>query len=490
MFDEQMAAQKLHFAAIPRGYTSDALEMPSNCIVEIYELLWRWGHRVEHRDFAKSVGFTIPDTVVFVKGKPYAWYFISKKDGALLRKSANGLSLGAVEKKFCREKAEGELPIVATWMPIASQFPEARCHSQSAKFLSQHSCRDFLSNLRQSHSGILQAFVEPHGVSNFLVRTVHYKNQTSLLVRTNRAILNGGRGDFFTRCATFEGWHGLSSSCGRYRSHKHRHMQEVILKVGQALNERTEQEHVRQMLFLDESQHVALHFKVNKDHALHFIYASIITEDEVIVQTWPQLLMHDDAMTGELPWAALLPGGTARKSGPGAPSFVQRGIEEKQRDDESYSADGFLDSATNSQDSRRDYAPDPVQGSSAWHGNFDQQGEPETPQSKSRTSPRELVEKCKGLPRIRQQRQRPQSGGLRAVDPHILPRLSYGFPSIPPVPFQIVEAGRDCPHLRCPQGPLKRPLIAPVSARNPGPRSCPPEETRAMTPRSDAFYPD
>jgi len=60
--------------------------MPCECIVELYELLWRWGHRGnEHAGFTKNFGFSIPDTIVIVKGKPYAWYFISKKDGSLLK---------------------------------------------------------------------------------------------------------------------------------------------------------------------------------------------------------------------------------------------------------------------------------------------------------------------------------------------------------------------------------------------------------------------
>merc|ERR1740121_139671 len=110
--------------------------------------------------------FTMTTVSGIAKGKPYAWYFISKKDGSLLRKSENNLHLGTLEKKLCKDRQEGEPQLCAVWMPMASQFPEARCHSSFAEFLSVNGCRHFMANMKATHSGILQAFVEPHGVSN------------------------------------------------------------------------------------------------------------------------------------------------------------------------------------------------------------------------------------------------------------------------------------------------------------------------------------
>merc|ERR1712113_369185 len=79
------------------------------------------------------------------------------------------------------------------------------------------------------------------------------------------------------------------------------------------------------MLFLGPSQHVALHFKVTKEHLLVFLYASIVSEKDVILQTRPQLLMGDPCMTDELPGVALLCGGTDRKAIPyELPPFSQQ----------------------------------------------------------------------------------------------------------------------------------------------------------------------
>eukprot|EP00913_Durusdinium_trenchii_P004699 g4364.t1 len=274
--------------------------VPCECIVELYELLWRWGHRKKSR-FAENFGFSIPDTVVIAKGRPYAWYFISRKDGSLLRKSEGNLSLSALERKLVgdrdKEGRDAGQPC-AIWLPMASQFPESRSPTPYAEFLSVKGLQEFIMLLRERHSGILQAFVQPFGVSNSLVRTVEFRRQTSLCLRTNRSLLSAG-GNLFDRCATFEGWEGLSSSSSRYRNHRHPQMEDVILAASETLNRRIEQERVRQMLFLGPHQHVALHFKVAADGVLNFIFASIVSEKDVILQTRYHLIMADPCMTEE-----------------------------------------------------------------------------------------------------------------------------------------------------------------------------------------------
>jgi hypothetical protein len=422
--------------------------IPCECIVELYELLWRCGHRSTNRPgFAQNYGFAIPDTIVIVKGRPYAWYFISKKDGSLLRKSEANLSMALAEKLLCRDRLEGESPIAATWYPMASQFPEARCHSPHAEFLTPKSCRIFLSSMRGSHSGILQAFVDPHGVSNFLVRTVQYKEQTSLCLRTNRSILSTGRGNPFDRAATFEGWPGLSATSSRYNSHKHPDMEDMILAAGEMLNGRIEQERVRQMLFLDRTEQVALHWKVTNDHQLFFIYASVVQEKDVILQTRPQLLMGDSCMTEALPGSALLPGGTDMKAipyrGP-KPGMPRNEVDEYLQQEEST----FQASPSDTEPSG---SLPPLRGQNAFQSS-------DSPPSGSRR-------------RVLSDRSRSQEADIFQY----MPRVGYPRPDVPEAPFKIgdpprrTEADQSVGHQPAPPGPslgsLKRPLIFPNSAR-------------------------
>lgn len=427
--------------------------IPCESIVEIYELLWRWGHRNTNRPgFDQNHGFSIPDTIVIVRGRPYAWYFISKKDGSLLRKSDANLTLGFVEKKLCRDRQDGESPICATWLPMASQFQENRCHVPYAEFMTTAACRRFLSSMQSSHSGIIQAFVDPHGVSNFLVRTVQYKDQTSLCVRTNRSVLSTtGKGNPFDKCATFEGWPGLSSTSSRYRSHKHPQMEEMIRDAGERLNQRIEQERVRQMLFLNPTQHVALHFKVTKDHQLFFIYASVVSEKDVILQTRLQLLMGDPCMTEHLPGASLLPGGTDMKAIPYR-GPVPGSVQADKGSVAAYDASCYDNNYQPMDEADRDYQR--LQGEMA--------GEANTSRGRS------------GYSDTYASSRRAKSESKPKPEPddslsQFMPRVAYPRPDIPEPPFRIKGAPREEDHLGRPTsnlGDLKRPLIFPNSARS------------------------
>jgi hypothetical protein len=458
VFDEDTKEKRYSCVVSPRVdaqmfRNTERHAVPCECIVELYELLWRWGHSNTSRpDFAQNFGFAIPDTIVVVKGRPYAWYFISRKDGALLRKCGDNLNVAAVEKKLCRDRKEGEMPICATWMPMASQFQEARCHSPYVEFLTVNNCRNFLSSMKSSHSGIIQAFVEPHGVSNFLVRTVQYMEQTSLCVRTNRSILSSTTkgGNPFDRCASFEGWPGLSSTSSRYRSHKHPQMEERILAAGDALNGRIEQERVRQMLFLDPTQHVALHFKVTTDHQLYFIYASVVPQKEVILQTRPQLLMGDPCMNEELELVKLLPGGTDMKAipyrGPVPGSTSARDMSFGRVDEDQMT------------DADRDYMQLLQRGEFA-------QEDIASPQGRGNVTNGEATY----LNRRTKVERRPAQEDAPSVA-QFFPRMNYERPKVPDPPYKIQDPPLEVDHLGRPTcaslDSLKKPLIFPLSARS------------------------
>jgi len=141
-----------------RMFRSPADQVAITCegIVEMYELLWRWGNLdMKNRDFYRRFGFKIPETAVFVKGKPYSWYFMSKKDGSLLRKKAEHLTTGFIERKLCYERREDEVDIAAMWIPMSSQFGDDRCADSSVQFLSSEGTRSFLTNMSHGCSGVL-----------------------------------------------------------------------------------------------------------------------------------------------------------------------------------------------------------------------------------------------------------------------------------------------------------------------------------------------
>jgi len=467
VYDEDCAKKKLSSVCSPREdaqifRSAEKRNVSCECIVELYELLWRWGRRSSgSRNFATNFGFQIPDTVVIMKGKPYAWYFMSKKDGSLLRKSAENLLISKLEKKLCKDQMEepGKVsPVLAVWYPMASQFPEARCHSAHADFLTASGCRNFFSTLRHSHSGVLQGFVQPHSICNFLVRTMQFRDQVSLCTRMNRSQLMKPKACVFDRAATFEGWEGLSSSSSRYQCHKHPHMEELILAAGETLNRQIEEERVRQMLFLSPNQHVALHWKVSPDHMLYFIFASVVTEREVILQSRPCLLMGDLVMTEELHRAALLPGGTEKRALPyEAPTCMSRKVLDGE--DGSDPGDSASVTMTPRQAPQREGSLPPIKF-----------GRPPTSAGSGD------VREATGVPSSARSRRRPLSERRPPTIDAIFPKMGCARPEVPIAPYRFQQGSSNhvedfavpsCFSL----GMVKRPLVALNSPRSEPPLS-------------------
>jgi hypothetical protein len=293
--------------------SNEKIEDNCECILEVYELLWRWGNLDrKNRAFKPRFGFELPSSVVVVKGRPYAWYFMSSS-GALLRKMKDKLSMGKVEQEFCREtRASKPTDVVAVWYPMATQFAQDRCEDRTAKFLTADGVSKFLGTLNFTVSGVLQKFIQPFGIYNFLVRAVKFHDKVSIAVRMNRNLLasnmNANR-----RCMTFEGWGGLSSPMCKYDNSRHPMMEEQILKAAAMLSDRITQERVRQMHFMLPSQYIALYFKIDPHGSLMFSFAGILEETEVILQTQRELMMEDDVMRAPIPNVGLLPGGSGRR---------------------------------------------------------------------------------------------------------------------------------------------------------------------------------
>lgn len=72
-------------------------------IEDIYYLLWR-----KDSPFNEKLNLRIPDTIIFRKGRPMAWYF-TNNDGVVLRKKPSSLTYPEIQKKFTRGVTEGDI---------------------------------------------------------------------------------------------------------------------------------------------------------------------------------------------------------------------------------------------------------------------------------------------------------------------------------------------------------------------------------------------
>merc|ERR1711988_1644728 len=225
----------------------------------------------------------------------------------------------------------------------------------------------------------------------------------------------------------------------------------MIRAAGETLNQRIEQERVRQMLFLNPTQHVALHFKVTKDHQLFFIYASVVSEKDVILQTRLQLLMGDPCMTDHLPGASLLPGGTDMKALPYR-GPVPGSTSADKGSTAAYDASSYETNYQPVNEADRDYQL--LQGEMAAGGNTSRgRGGYSDTQGASRIAKSES-----------KRRQEPEDSLSQ-----FMPRSSLPRPNVPESLFIIKDPPREEDNLgrpTCRLDELKRPLIFPNSARS------------------------
>lgn len=195
------------------------------CIVEVFELLWRWSNASTNSEsFFERFGFMIPESIIILQNRIYAWYFVSKKTGQLLRKKASNLTPTNVRDRLCQPRVIGtQGEVAAVWYPMRSQFDDERSQKRKALFLTPATCASLLTQVGPplptggaseqeggssssgvatggdsggtglggtrgagALSGLLQRMVLPNGRCNFLIRALQYHGRLSLAVRTNR----------------------------------------------------------------------------------------------------------------------------------------------------------------------------------------------------------------------------------------------------------------------------------------------------------------
>ena len=69
----------------------------------IYYLLWR-----KDSPYNEQMNISIPDTVIFKKGRPINWYF-TNSEGIVLKKRQSNVNYEAIIKKFTHNVAAGEI---------------------------------------------------------------------------------------------------------------------------------------------------------------------------------------------------------------------------------------------------------------------------------------------------------------------------------------------------------------------------------------------
>ena len=213
-------------------------------------------------------GVLIPDTILYVDGKPEEWLFVSK-EGRILKKRADRLNSGCILRSFLRPTSYRTGPVVAKLIKVRRNVGGDESF-MAVSYLTEETLREFLANPRKARYMVLQRFVDPYGTHNEVVK-VHYAGiDTAIERRRNVHHIDDWRVDLASRMQVFEGRHpesevdpwSLRSADEALRDRVHKLAFDVV-------------NHVREFSVLHYSvQSMNLFFKVGPKHRLWLISVS------------------------------------------------------------------------------------------------------------------------------------------------------------------------------------------------------------------------
>jgi hypothetical protein len=186
----------------------------------LYEYLWC----KDEVNFSPHIN--VPDTVVYKYGQPVHWYFTGL-DGMLKKKLRSNLTNVKIEDAFLKKKAQSmshgsassPSDIVAYYIyweagsgegsdkKKKSGSSSSSCSTDGAcmEYLDAAGLHDFLFRRCKQHNGILQAFIEPKGDHNALVRAVWTPKLCLTERRVNCRQLHDRRFGLHERAVTYDG---------------------------------------------------------------------------------------------------------------------------------------------------------------------------------------------------------------------------------------------------------------------------------------------
>ncbi|KAG5189969.1 hypothetical protein JKP88DRAFT_142705, partial [Tribonema minus] len=187
--------------------------------ISLYEYLWC------KDEISFSPQINVPDTVVYKYGQPVHWYFTAM-DGTIKKKLRSNMTNAKIEESFLK-KAHAQAPktskskhhpqdallegsdVVAYYISWETNGADAGNKSEQAaaeiEYFDAAGLKEFLFHRSKQHNGILQAFVEPSGSSNAVVRAIWTPKLCLTERRVNCRKLRDKRYGLFERAVTYDG---------------------------------------------------------------------------------------------------------------------------------------------------------------------------------------------------------------------------------------------------------------------------------------------
>lgn len=191
-------------------------------IENIYHLLW-----TKDSIFGIDPYVVVPHTILYKYSKPCYWYFTSKVDAKLKKKSSSGLNPQHIKEEFMKGY-NPDIDIVAYF--IYKKYTKSNSKKYTStmntinydtndkneeknekndgliiEYLSKQKFIHCIENKMPYEDGLLQKFEAPKGDNNFIIRLIWSPKMCLFEKKVNAKKINDNRYDIYERVVTFDG---------------------------------------------------------------------------------------------------------------------------------------------------------------------------------------------------------------------------------------------------------------------------------------------
>lgn len=168
-------------------------------IENIYHLLWMKDTLYEINPF-----IMIPQTIIYKYSKPCYWYFTSKIDSTLKKKSNLLLNNDKIKEEFLKNY-DPNIDVVAYYVFQKFETKDCKPKGLEINYLSKEKFLKCLESKMPFEDGMLQKFEHPKGDKNFTLILNWTPKMCLLEKKVNLKALNDNRYSVYERVVTIEG---------------------------------------------------------------------------------------------------------------------------------------------------------------------------------------------------------------------------------------------------------------------------------------------
>ncbi len=258
-------------------------------IENIYHLLW-----TKDSIFGTDPNVLIPHTVIYKYQKPCYWYFSSKEDEKLKKKSSSKLTNEHIREVFMKKISKSgivayyiykkyaykskydvdNLKVYADTTGIIKSGSDVKEGLYVVEYFDREKFDDFLKNKMTYDDGILQKFEDPKGEHNFTIRLVWSPKLCIFEKNTNLRKIYDTKFNMYERAVTYDGEEFQTSTEGI----KGDNIPDRIEKIGMNIASHIANITLERIKIV----RMVLNFKISKEDKILFLWCSSLRIDNTI----------------------------------------------------------------------------------------------------------------------------------------------------------------------------------------------------------------